>query len=284
EEGVTFSAAVPTVWMDVFEVLARRGTPLPALRMLISGGGPLPGGLLDLADELGLPLTHSYGMTEAAPLTNVNRPKVGLDDEPAGARRRRRLRQGLLVPGLQMRILDASGVEVPADGRTAGELLLRGPWVAEGYVDDERSSSSFVDGWYRTGDFVTVDREGYLLIVDRRQDLIKSGGEWISSIELESAFSEHDDVARAAAIAVPDERWQERPLVFVQAQPGREIDEAELRSWLEQRLPRWWIPERIEIVETIPTTTVGKIDKKALRQRHRIAGEVVLGKSNRGDI
>jgi fatty-acyl-CoA synthase len=207
-----------------------------------------------------------YGMTEASPLTHVNRPKVDLVDEEPKAARARRLRQGLPVPGLAMRVLDEDGAEVARDGKTPGELQLRGPWVAEGYVDDERAAGSFEDGWYRTGDIVTVDPEGYVLLVDRRQDLIKSGGEWISSIELESVLSEHEGVARAAAIAVPDPRWQERPLVFVQLRPGHSLAVDELREWLARRLPRWWVPERIEFVTEVPLTTVGKIDKKALRR------------------
>jgi fatty-acyl-CoA synthase len=267
EEEVTFAAAVPTIWMDVLEILQRDGAELPAMRLMVSGGAPLPGGLLDLADRLGLPLIHSYGMTEASPLTHVSRRKANLDREDEKAARRRRLRQGLPVPGLSVRVVDPDGDEVPHDGERPGELLLRGPWVAEEYLEDDRSAGTFDRGWYRSGDIVTVDPEGYMLLVDRTQDLIKSGGEWISSIELESALSEHEEVARAAAVAVPHPRWQERPLLFVEPRPGCDPDPASLRAWLAERFPRWWVPESVEIVAEIPITTVGKIDKRALRLR-----------------
>lgn len=237
------------------------------MRLMISGGGALPPALLERADSLGLPLIHSYGMTEASPLTHVNRPKPGPDEEAGkGRSRERRLRQGLLAPGLRMRVVDDDGEEVPADGESPGELQLRGPWVAESYADDpERSAQGWEEGWYRAGDIVNVDPDGYMLLVDRSQDLIKSGGEWISSVGLENALSEHPRVARAAAIGVPDPRWQERPLAFVQLAPGPEVDPEELRQWLESRLPRWWVPDRIEVVAEIPLTTVGKIDKRRLR-------------------
>lgn len=261
EHDVTFAAAVPTVWMDVLRGLAARGTQLPSLRMLVSGGAPLPPALLASADEAGVPMVHSYGMTEASPLVLVGRPR---SDAPTGAELQAlRLRQGFVVPGLEWRVEDSTGTLVAWDGETPGELLLRGPWVAEEYERDDRSAQVFLDGWYHTGDIVSVDPHGYLKVVDRVNDLIKSGGEWISSIELENALMDHPGVVAAAVVSVPHERWNERPRAFVVRMP--DISDQELVAHLENRFPRFWIPDDFVTMEEIPVTSVGKFDKKRLR-------------------
>jgi fatty-acyl-CoA synthase len=265
DHGVTFAAAVPTVWMDVLEQLGERGTRLPTLRMVVSGGAPLPPALLKQADELGVPMIHSYGMTEASPLVLVGRPRS--DAPPAGPDRDRlRLRQGAVVPGLDWRVELEDGSPVPWDGETPGELKLRGPWIAECYERDERSALAFVDGWYHTGDIVTVDPGGFLKVVDRMNDLIKSGGEWISSIELENSLMDHPGVVAAAVVGTPHQRWDERPTAFVVRRP--EVDDQALIDHLTKRFPKFWIPDEFITVEAIPVTSVGKFDKRRLRENH----------------
>lgn len=251
-DGVTFAAAVPTVWMDVFARMEERGIRLPSLRTVVSGGAPLPAALLRQADRLGVPLIHSYGMTEASPLVLVG--GIRSDLEPTEDRR---LKQGVVVPGLDYEIR-------PTDGATdAGELCLRGPWIVEGYENDERSADAFQDGWYRSGDIVTRDADGYLHVVDRMADLVKSGGEWISTLELEDALSTYPGVTAAAVVGVPDPRWQERPRAYlVTSEP---VDLAKVRESLAERFPRFWIPDEFVLTESLPLTSVGKYDKKRLR-------------------
>jgi fatty-acyl-CoA synthase len=264
EEKVTFAAAVPTVWSDVLDRVEAGNIELPHLKRIASGGGPLPAGLMDRCDRAGINVIHSYGMTETAPLSHVNRTKMWLsDDGPEG--RSRRLRQGTILPGISMRVR-RDGDPVPWDGEASGELEMAGPWVAEEYENDERSAAAFVDGWYRTGDIVTVDSEGYVLLVDRSQDLIKSGGEWISSVAIESALSELPGVVRAAVIGIPDERWQERPAAFVEL--SDEVEVESLRGLIADKLPKWWIPDVIEAIDAMPLTSVGKLDKRALRETY----------------
>jgi fatty-acyl-CoA synthase len=248
--GVTFAAAVPTVWMDVFAVMQARSARFPSLRTVVSGGAPLPAALLRQAETLGVPLIHSYGMTEASPVVLVGRVRSDLE-----ATQERRLRQGFVVPGLDYAVGD--------QGDKRGELRLRGPWIVDGYERDERGAQAFVDGWYHTGDVVTVDDHGYVHVVDRMSDLIKSGGEWISTLELEDALSALPGVTAAAVIGVPDERWQERPCAYLVC--SELIDPQEIRDRLAERFPRFWIPDAIHIVDRLPLTSVGKYDKKQLR-------------------
>jgi fatty-acyl-CoA synthase len=255
----TFAAAVPTVWMSVLEVLRDRGQKLPRMRMAVCGGASLGKRLLADADDLGIPLVHSYGMTEASPLVLVGQVKDGL--EPTAERR---AKQGYGVPGLDYRVCDEEGHDVPRNGVSCGELLLRGPWIVDEYLRDKaRTQTAFVDGWYHTGDIVTVDSAGYMQVVDRKADLIKSGGEWISSLDLESALMAHPAVQMAAVVGVPDDRWQERPRAFVVCSEA--VSEAELRAYLSPQFPRFWMPDEFIFVNSIPLTTVGKVDKNALR-------------------
>ena len=171
-------------------------------------------------------------------------------------------------PGLEQRVVDGDGNQVPADGKSMGEVLLRGPWIAHEYLDDERSAQTFIDGWYHSGDVGTIDGEGYLNLVDRTKDLVKSGGEWISSVELENALMGHPDVAQAAVIAVPDPKWDERPLAVVVRRPGSQISGAELVASIADQFPKWWLPDRVEFVDEIPMTATGKFSKRTLRERY----------------
>lgn len=259
---VTFAAAVPTVWTGVFDALEHTGTPSTNLRMLVSGGAPLPPPLLDQADRLGVPLVHSYGMTEASPLVLVGRLTSKFRETSPEGTRERRLRQGMLVPGLEMAVMK-DGRPVPWDGRTPGELWLRGPWIAERYRNAPELASAFDGGWYHSGDVVDVDPDGYVRVVDRISDLIKSGGEWISSIELENALVECPGITAAAVISVPDPKWSERPAAYAVA--DARVTDDDIRQHLLRRFPRWWLPDDIMRVEAIPLTSVGKFDKRALR-------------------
>jgi fatty-acyl-CoA synthase len=268
EQGVTVSAGVPTVWLGVLQVLERDGGDLGPLQRIMCGGSAAPVSMIrTYEDRYGVQFIHAYGMTEATPVTHFSRTKSTLRDLPEEARYSYKAKQGLLVPGLEQRVVDADGAEVPADGKSMGELLLRGPWIADQYLDDERSAATFVDGWYHTGDVATLDGEGYLHLVDRTKDLVKSGGEWISSVELENALMGHPEVAEAAVIAVPDEKWAERPLAVVVRKAGSEVGEAELVASIAGKFPKWWLPDRVEFVEELPKTATGKFSKRTLRER-----------------
>ncbi len=258
-EDVTFVAAVPTVWSDVF-ARADGTNAFPSLRMAVCGGAPLSSSLLAEAERLGVPMVHSYGMTEATPLVLVNGSR---STDPVELDRSTRLRQGFVVPGVEFTVRDESGATVAWDGLSQGELCLRGPWIAESYERDERTAASFVDGWYHTGDVVTVDPAGRLKVVDRMADLIKSGGEWISTLDLQDALDDHPEVVRSAIVGVPNERWQERPFAFI-ASTG-DLDPDALRAHLEQRFPRFWLPDEFVQLDQIPLNPVGKIDKRSLR-------------------
>jgi len=270
-EKVTFSAGVPTIWMGILEEVRRNPGKydFSSVRYLMSGGAALPFALTKAyQEELGIRLYQGYGQTETTPVTFTNVPKTSMQHLQGDDLYRMRAKTGLIVPGLEMRIVDASGAEVPHDGRSMGELLLRGPWViSEYYKNPAKSRDAFVDGWFRTGDIVTLDEHGYLQVVDRTKDLIKSGGEWISSVDLENAIMGHPMVAEAAVIGIPDEKWQERPLACVVLRPDSvgKVTEEELAQFLQDKVAKWWIPERFVFVDEIPKTSVGKFAKRSLR-------------------
>jgi fatty-acyl-CoA synthase len=206
-------------------------------------------------------------MTEATPVTHFSRLKSTMGDLPVEARYGYKAKQGLLVAGLEQRLVDEDGDQVPADGKSMGELLLRGPTIASEYLDDERSAQTFVDGWYHTGDVATLDGQGFLHVVDRTKDLVKSGGEWISSVELENHLMAHPAVAEAAVIGVPHPRWQERPLAAVVLKDGQSATKEELLEFLAPRVAKWWLPDDVVFIDEVPKTSVGKFSKKDLRTR-----------------
>jgi len=266
---------VPTVAVDLLRRAAADRRQLASLRALVLGGSPPSQELVRAIEEqLGVPVFQGWGMTEISPMGTFSRPLPAAEADPA-ARRRLICTQGRLLPGLQWRLVDDQGRDLPHDGAARGELLVRGPWVVDRYFRDEHPES-FADGWLRTGDVASIDPDGYLEIVDRAKDLIKSGGEWISSVALEQALLTDPSVAEAAVVAVPHERWQERPLALVVLEPGRTTSPAELLAGLRERVPRWWLPEEVLVVEALPRTSVGKIDKRALRDRVA-AGAVPTG-------
>lgn len=262
QQRVTYTGMVPTVAVDLVEHAEKVGADLSSLRALVLGGSrPSLELLRSVETNLGVPTFQGWGMTEVSPMGTFSRPPQQVEHDPE--RRHEYVRkQGRLLPGLRWRLVDDEGNDLPHDGVARGELLLRGPWVASSYYRDEHRES-FLDGWLRTGDVATIDPEGYLEIVDRAKDLIKSGGEWISSVALEHALLEHPSVADAAVVAVPHERWQERPLAVVVLDGP--IPPERLLTELSERVPKWWVPEQIVVVDELPRTSVGKIDKKKLR-------------------
>ncbi len=273
DEKVTVTAGVPTVWLGLLQVLEKGNYDLSHLNRILCGGSAVPRALAEAyRHKVGLPIVHAYGMTEAAPVTHFCTLKSDLESKltPEGQQDIRD-KQGLLVPGLEMKVFDASGNEVPWDGKTFGEVCLRGPWIASEYYDDERSRDTFVDGWYHTGDVGVIDPEGYLKLVDRAKDVIKSGGEWISSVDLENAVMAVEGVAEAAVIACPHSVWDERPLACVvprQEAKGRLNKEAIL-EFLKTKFPSYWVPDDAVFVDEIPKTGTGKFDKKVLRARYK---------------
>ncbi len=273
DERVTVTAGVPTVWLGLLQELEKGEYDLSSLRSIICGGSAVPRALAEAyRKKLGLPILHAYGMTEATPLTHVCRLKSYLEEElDPDAQQDIRDTQGLLVPGLEMRVVDSQGKEVPWDGRTFGEVLMRGPWIASEYYKDERTRQTFIDGWYHTGDIGVVTPEGYLKLVDRAKDVIKSGGEWISSVDLENAVMAVEGVAEAAVIACPHKVWDERPLACVVPKPeakGKLTKEAIL-DHLRGRFPNYWVPDDVVFLEELPKTGTGKFDKKVLRARFK---------------
>jgi fatty-acyl-CoA synthase len=219
----------------------------------------------------GLNVIHAWGMTEMSPLGTVSHLKSYQLDLPEAERFTFRAKQGTPVPGVEIRAVDVWGKEIPWDGKAFGELQVRGPWIISSYFNDERSADSFMDGWFRTGDVVTIDAEGFVQIVDRTKDLVKSGGEWISSQDLENAIMAHPKVLEASVIAVPHPKWQERPLACVVIKPEFKdnLTKAELFEHLRSRFDKMYIPDDIVFIDAVPKTSVGKFDKKVLRAKYK---------------
>jgi fatty-acyl-CoA synthase len=268
-EGVTVAAGVPTIWMGVLPELKGRDTS--ALRAIPCGGSAVPRALSEAyRQQVGLPILQAWGMTETSPVASTGRLKGYLEaelseDELADYRSM----QGLISVGVDFRVVDPVSLESVAwDGEARGELQVAGAWIAREYYNDERSSESFTDdGWLRTGDVATVNAEGYLRLVDRTKDVVKSGGEWISSVELENEIMAHPKVAEAAVIGVPHPRWSERPLACVVPRPGEELTKDELLSFLSGRVAKWWLPDDVVFIDEVPKTSVGKFSKKTLRDQ-----------------
>ena len=268
DEGVTVAAGVPTIWMGVLPEL--EGRNVSALRAIPCGGSAVPKALSEgYRKTTGLPILQAWGMTETSPIGAVCSIKSTLDDLDDEAKADLRTTIGLISPAVDFRIAEPeTGEEIPWDGETSGELQVRGPWVARTYYNDDRAPESFTDdGWLKTGDVATADPEGYIRLVDRTKDLIKSGGEWISSVELENEIMAHPDVVEAAVIGVASTKWGERAMACVVPVEGAELTADEVLKWLEDRVVKWWLPDRVEFIEEVPKTSVGKFSKKTLRDR-----------------
>lgn len=264
-ERPTFTAMVPTILGDLLRVSQQRELDLSCFRMLVSGGAAVAPAMIDAVRERwGVPVLQGWGMTETSPLCHLSHPPR----EPGpGGETPWRAKSGRPVPGVQVRVVDAEGKPLPHNGRDVGELQLRGPWITGGYHGEESPDAFTSDGWLRTGDVGHIDEKHFVQLTDRTKDVIKSGGEWISSVDLENSLLAHPDVLEAAVIATPDERWQERPLAIVVADRG-DLGGGALRQFLEGKVARFWIPEYWAFVSEIPKTSVGKIDKKRLRVMH----------------
>jgi fatty-acyl-CoA synthase len=278
-EKPTHAAAVPTIWQGLLAELTARPRDLSSLTQVTIGGSACPPSLMESFDRLGMRVRHAWGMTETSPLGTVARPPahaVGTDEEFAY-----RLTQGRFPAGVEARLTGPGGERLPWDGKSAGELEVRGPWIAGAYYNGPdaeplRPADKFSeDGWLKTGDVGTISPEGFLTLTDRAKDVIKSGGEWISSVELENVLMSHPDVTEAAVVAVPDDKWGERPLATVVLKEGATVDFETLRAFLaeEGRIAKWQLPERWTVIEAVPKTSVGKFDKKVLRRRYA-AGEL----------
>jgi acyl-CoA synthetase (AMP-forming)/AMP-acid ligase II len=270
-EGVTYSLGVPTVWLGFEAYLSATGARCSTLRRLLSGGSAVPPSMVEAFARHGIDLRQGWGMTEMSPLGTTAALKAKHADLDPNAQMTVKLKQGRPVFGVQLKIVDDAGRVQPHDGKSVGELLVRGPWIVSGYFEDAEATAAAVDqdGWFHTGDVVTIDRDGYMQITDRRKDVIKSGGEWISSIDLENAAVGHDDVAEAAVIAVPHPRWSERPLLIVTPRPGCQPEPDGLLAFLARQFPRWMLPDDVVIVSELPHTATGKLMKTRLREMFR---------------
>jgi fatty-acyl-CoA synthase len=269
DEQVTVTAGVPTIWAGILQALEQepsRWKLAPGMRMVV-GGAAAPESMIRAFDRHNLKVIHGWGMTETTPVAAVNYLKRGMEGLAEDERYALRAKQGVPLPFVEVRAM-AGEREVPWDGAAMGELEVRGPWIASSYHDLESESDKWSeDGWFRTGDVVTIDPRGYIKIADRIKDLVKSGGEWISSVDLESALVAHPKVAEAAVIAVPDPKWGERPLAVVLLKPGQQAAQEELRDFLAPKFARFWLPDAFAFVTEIPRTSTGKTMKAQLREQ-----------------
>ena len=266
-ERVTYASAVPTVWLGLVQHLEQDGGRLDGLERICVGGAACPQRLLDtLGDRYGVRINQGWGMTEMSPVGTYNNP-AAMRGKPGVPSNRRRLQQGRALFGVDLRIVDGEGCDLPWDGATAGELLVRGPWICRRYYRADRDATD-ADGWFHTGDIATIDPDGYLQITDRSKDLIKSGGEWISSIELENIAVGHPNVAEAAVIAARHPYWDERPLLLVVPKPGRDVDAAEVLAQFAGKVAHLAVPDAVLVVAELPHTATGKLLKTALRERY----------------
>src|SRR5947209_2593466 len=269
DEKVTLTAGVPTVWMAILESLDAEPDrwDLSSMRHMIVGGSAVPKSLLEGFDRHGLEIIQAWGMTETSPLGSVCRLPLDLDDAPAEGQYEYRTRQGIPAPFVEIRARGDDGELIAWDDAAMGELEVRGPWVAAAYHRDRGAEKFTDDGWFQTGDVVRIDARGCIRITDRSKDLVKSGGEWISSVDVENLLMAHPAVAEAAVIAMPDEKWGERPLAVVVLREGEEAGPDELRQHLSQEFTKWQLPERFEFIDEIPRTATGKFKKTDLRER-----------------
>ncbi|MBO9129041.1 long-chain fatty acid--CoA ligase [Bacillus sp. 165] len=267
EEKVTITAGVPTIWLGLLKELEEGNYDTSSLRATLCGGSAAPKAMIAAFEQkYNIPFIHAYGMTETSPLVTLARLKSYETELEHADQLNIRAKQGYLVPGVDMKVVGKNG-EVKWDGEEIGELLLRGPWIASEYYNDERTADAFKDGWLHTGDVVTVDEEGSIKIVDRIKDVIKSGGEWISSVDLENALMAHEAVFEAAVVGVPHQEWQERPIACVVLKENVKVEKEELYELLRPQFAKWWLPDDILFLSEIPKSSVGKFLKRALREQ-----------------
>ena len=271
QEGCTAAGGIPTVWLNFLAWVEPRRAELERLQLkrVFSGGTAVPRSMIErFRDMLGVYLMHAWGMTETSPLVTVASPLGKHQGDGAGEIVDMQVMQGRQVCGVELKLADADGGRLPHDGRSVGELMVRGNWVISGYFKGEGGQVVDADGWFATGDVATIDADGYVRLTDRLKDVIKSGGEWISSIEIENLAVSHPDVFEAAVIAVHHPVWQERPLLLIQAKPGCEPNRESILEFLAVRIAKWWLPEDVVFVDSLPHTATGKLLKTELRARY----------------
>jgi fatty-acyl-CoA synthase len=267
-ERVTIAAGVPTIWIGIRDALEKQPRKLlPGVRMIV-GGSAAPEQLIRDFDRLGLRLLHAWGMTETSPVGLISRLPPEVDEAPEAERYALRAKQGVPPPLVEVRVRNDAG-DVPHDGRVSGELLVRGPWIAASYVGGATPERWTEDGWFRTGDVATIDERGFVQLVDRTADLIKSGGEWLASQTIENRLMGHPAVREAAVIGIAHPKWSERPLAVVAFRQGMSATPDELRAFVAEHLPKFWAPDEFVVVESITRTSAGKFDKRALRETYR---------------
>jgi fatty-acyl-CoA synthase len=268
-EGVTCSAGVPTIWMGLLRHMEKEGARFSTLKRTVVGGSAAPRAMIEtFRERYGVTLIHAWGMSEMSPLGTACHLGPFADGWSEAERDELRSKQGRALYGVELRITDDDGRELPHDGEAFGHLEVRGPWVCARYFKEE-ASSAHRDGWFDTGDVATIDPNGYMQVTDRAKDVIKSGGEWISSIELENLAVSHPDVLEAAAIGIAHPKWDERPLLVVVLRPGSQLDRTGLLAFFEGRVARWWMPEDVVFVDELPHTATGKLLKSKLREIYK---------------
>lgn len=268
EEGVTFSAAVPTVWQGLLQHLNATGERFSTLKRVVIGGSAVPQSLIrGFQDGHGVEVIQGWGMTETSPLATLSSPTAEVNAQSPDEQVRRRAMQGRPVCGIELKLTDDEGNRLPHDGTTAGRLKIKGPTITAGYFGGEGGQVLDEEGFFDTGDVSTIDDRGYMQITDRAKDIVKSGGEWISSIEIENIAVGHPAVAVAAVIGVAHPKWDERPILLVQHAPGQACAKDEMLAYLDGKIAKWWMPDDVVVVETIPLGATGKIDKKLIRQQ-----------------
>ncbi|QNE32163.1 long-chain-fatty-acid--CoA ligase [Sphingomonas sp. NBWT7] len=268
QEGVTYSAAVPTVWQGLLQYLRSSGRKLETLQRVTIGGSAVPEMLVRaFRDEFGVEVVQGWGMTETSPLATLSSPNAEVAAMDADAQVAHKIKQGRLMCGLKFKLTDDAGTPLPHDGETFGRLKIKGPTIVESYFGGEGGEILDADGYFDTGDVATIDRRGYMTITDRAKDVVKSGGEWISSIEIENIAAGHPAVALAAVIGVAHPKWDERPILLCQLKPGEAAAKEDLTGFLDGKIAKWWMPDDVVFVDEIPLGATGKIDKKLIRQR-----------------
>ena len=269
-ERVTLTEAVPTIWIGVLNLLGKERFDLSSLRAIVCGGSAVPQSLIEGLQSYNITIVQAWGMTETSPLASICYLRSYQRDLPLEEQFRIRARQGTVMAGVEFRVVNVdTGQEVPWDDQTFGELQVRGPWIARAYYEDPASAEKFADGWLRTGDVAVVDEDGIIQLVDRTKDLVKSGGEWISSVELEGILMGHPKVLEACVVGIPHPRWSERPLACVVPKPdfAGQVTKEEILDYLRPLVAKWWLPDDVVFIDAVPKTSVGKFDKKVLRKR-----------------
>lgn len=273
QERVTVAEGVPTIWIGLLNLLDKEKFDLSTLRAIYCGGSAVPRALIEGLYKKHINIVHAWGMTETSPLASICRLRSYHEGLSQDEQLDVKAKQGTILPGVDFRVVSMeTGQEVPWDSQTYGELQVRGPWIARAYYHDPESAEKFADGWLRTGDVAVVDEDGIIQLVDRTKDLVKSGGEWISSVELEGLIMGHPKVLEACVVGIPHPRWSERPLACVVPKPDYDgkITKDEIIEYLRPQIAKWWLPDDVVFIDAIPKTSVGKFDKKVLRAQYEM--------------